>query len=142
MTIFLLFAKKTTGLIATTTMPTIPITMPEIKKLVVTASDTSTRHIPTPSTKAPKTPSTIAKISLALNLRSFDANETYDALFKYVLKPIYIKSRVTDQTIMQYMSKYFLTGVTAIVSEWLERDCKDDIMFLCEIIILCAHPKT
>ena len=44
---------------------------------------------------------------------------------------------VMDNSIMQYMSKFFLSGITAIVNEWVNGDCKDDILFIVEIITMC-----
>ncbi len=75
------------------------------------------------------------------NLSNFEVEDAFDGLFKYVLKPIFYKKGIKDQAFMQYISKFFLTGITAIVNHWINNDCKDDLKYICEIIILCIRPK-
>lgn len=75
------------------------------------------------------------------NLSNFEVDDAFEDLFKYVFEPIFIKNNVTNKSLMQYISKFFLTGITAIVNQWVNNDCKDDLMLICEIIILCVRPK-
>ena len=70
------------------------------------------------------------------------ADGAYDDLFEYVLKPVFIKMGVENDLIMNYMSKFYLSGVTAIVNEWINRDCQDDVLFVVEIIIACIPQQT
>lgn len=49
------------------------------------------------------------------------------------------KNGFSDDRIISYMSKFYLTGVMAITSKWIEGDCKDDISFICEVIALCTR---
>lgn len=74
------------------------------------------------------------------NSNAFNVNETGQFLIDNVLAPIYAKNGVTDKTVVQYMSKFFLSGVTAITTEWVNRDCVDDILVICEIITICIRP--
>ena len=76
------------------------------------------------------------------NLSTFNVDEAYGDLFEYVLKPIFNKMNVTNNLIMNYMSKFYLSGITAIVNEWINRDCQDDILFVVEIIITCIPQQT
>ena len=47
-----------------------------------------------------------------------------------------------DDTVIHYnMSKYFLAGITALVADWVRNDCKDSVLFIAEVIILCVRPK-
>ena len=39
------------------------------------------------------------------------------------------------------MSKYYLSGMTAIINDWVNRNCEDDIILICEIIIMCVRPE-
>lgn len=71
------------------------------------------------------------------NLSTFNVDEAYGDLFEYVLKPIFNKMGVTNDLIMNYMSRFFLSGITAIVSEWINRNCQDDMLFIVEIIVAC-----
>lgn len=75
------------------------------------------------------------------NLSTFGVDEAYNDLFEYVLKPIFIRMGVKNDLIMNYISKFYLTGIIAIVNEWIHRDCQDDILFIVEIIITCI-PQT
>ncbi len=76
------------------------------------------------------------------NLSTFGVDEAYNDLFEYVLKPIFIRMGVTNDLIMNYMSKFYLTGITSIVDEWINRDCQDDMLFIVEIIIACIPQTT
>ncbi len=49
------------------------------------------------------------------------------------------KYGITDTTIINYMSKFYFTGVMAIVLEWVNNDCKEDVASICEIIALCTR---
>lgn len=71
---------------------------------------------------------------------AFAVGTTDQLLIDNVLVPIYAKNGVTNKTIVTYMSKYFLSGITAITTEWVNRDCVDDILFICEIITICVRP--
>ncbi len=76
------------------------------------------------------------------NLSTFNVDEAYSDLFEYVLKPVFIRMGVENDLIMNYMSKFYLSGVTAIVNEWINRDCQDDMLFVVEIIIACIPQQT
>lgn len=73
------------------------------------------------------------------HLSDFDVKETYDFLFTTVIKPIFERFGVHDQSIMRYMSKFYLSGTTAIVNEWVNNDCKDDLLFIVEMITMCIR---
>lgn len=74
------------------------------------------------------------------NPQDFGADNTYDFLMDKVLLPIYRKNGIADKTIVNYMSKFYLQGITALVLEWVNRDCEDDELFICEIITMCVRP--
>ncbi|MCM1367997.1 MAG: TetR/AcrR family transcriptional regulator [Roseburia sp.] len=74
------------------------------------------------------------------NLNSFDSNATSGFFLNEVFIPILEKNGVTDKTVADYMMRYYLTGITAVVSEWVRRDCADEMLFICEIISACVRP--
>ena len=71
---------------------------------------------------------------------AFDVEAANDLLIENVFVPIYEKYGIRDKNIVYYMSKFFLSGITAITLEWVKRDCVDDILFISEIISLCVRP--
>ncbi len=75
------------------------------------------------------------------NSNAFPIGEADKQLIENVFVPIYAKNGVTDKKIVEYMSRYFISGVTAITMEWVKRGCEDDILFICEIISICVRPS-
>ena len=75
------------------------------------------------------------------NAHTFSANSYDKLLIKNVFTPIYKKNGIYDESIIYYMSKYYLAGLNAIVSEWVKNNCKDDILFIVEVISFCVRPN-
>lgn len=67
-------------------------------------------------------------------------DDVYCKLFKYVFEPIMTQFGVNAKE-RPYVIKFYLTGVFAIVMEWLGNDCKDDIKFIIKIIYDCVLGK-
>ena len=76
----------------------------------------------------------------AENANAFEANKMDDYMIENLFAPILAKFGVTDKKLVYYMQKYFLKGIDAIINEWVANDCEDDILFICEIIIICVRP--
>ena len=74
------------------------------------------------------------------NSGAFQIGEMDKRLIENIFVPIYAKNGVTDKRIVEYMSRYFISGVTAITMEWVKRGCEDDILFMCEVISICVRP--
>lgn len=74
------------------------------------------------------------------NATTFSSN-AFQSLFDIIIKPILRRYDVKDDSVAFYLSKYYLTGITAIVSEWAKRGCQDDIILICEIIMLAVRPN-
>lgn len=74
------------------------------------------------------------------NAPIFAINETDDLMLENVFVPILAKYGVTDKKRVTYMQKYYLKGIDAIITEWVQNDCEDDIAFICEIIVYCVRP--
>ena len=68
----------------------------------------------------------------ALNL-----DEVYGKMFKYVFDPILARFHVPQKE-RRYIMKFYLTGVFAIVMEWLSDDCRDSMDDVIKIICDCV----
>lgn len=64
-------------------------------------------------------------------------DEVYGRMFKYIFEPI-LKRFCVPEKEQPYLIKFYLTGVFAIVMEWLDRDCCDDIDFVIRVIDDCV----
>ncbi len=73
-------------------------------------------------------------------LRQFNAmnmDEVYGRMFVYIFNPILERFRVPENE-REYVMKFYLTGVFAIVMEWLDKDCADDMNTIIKIITDCV----
>lgn len=73
-------------------------------------------------------------------LRRFDVMNmkgVYEDLYAHVFGPILAGYRVPEEE-RGYVIKFYLTGVFAIVMEWLEGDCADSLDRVVDIIIRCV----
>ncbi len=64
-------------------------------------------------------------------------NEVYGKMFKYIFEPILERFNVPG-TERPFVIKFYLTGVFAIVMEWLDNDCKEDTDFIIKLICDCV----
>lgn len=71
------------------------------------------------------------------NLKTFNVDFYYNSLLNYVLIPSLKKKGLTDLNEINYISKFYLTGVTAIIMEWISKDCIEDINFIANVILNC-----
>lgn len=78
----------------------------------------------------------------ANNARTFEVNRMDDALMENIFIPIFAKHGIFDKKLITYVQKYFLKGIDAIINEWINRDCEDDVLFICEVITFCVRPIT
>ena len=63
--------------------------------------------------------------------------EVYGNMFTHIFNPILSRFRVPEKE-REYIMKFYLTGIFAIVMEWLDKDCEDDINDIIKIIIDCV----
>ena len=71
------------------------------------------------------------------NFNSLSLNDVYRKMFEYIFNPILKRFNVPENK-RSYMIKFYLTGVYAIVTEWLDRNCSDDMQTITEVIIDCV----
>ncbi len=73
-------------------------------------------------------------------IKQFDAmnmEKVYDALFRLVFEPVLEQFRV-PQNKRPFVIKFYLSGVFAVVMEWIKNDCEEDIKVIIEIISDCV----
>lgn len=63
-------------------------------------------------------------------------NHAYEELNRHVLIPILDRYQVPPKD-QKYMMQFFVSGLMAIVNEWLKNDCEDSIEYIISIIQLC-----
>ena len=61
----------------------------------------------------------------------------YDKMFKCIFEPILAQFNVPEKERV-YVIKFYLTGVFAVVMEWLDRECVDEIDAVSKVIIDCV----
>ena len=76
------------------------------------------------------------KVSIK-QFNSFNMNEVYGRMFEHIFNPILERFHVPEKE-RSYMMKFYLTGVYAIVMEWLEKNCSDDMETVTRVITDCV----
>ena len=75
---------------------------------------------------------------VAINqFNSMNFKEVYGKMFTHIFSPILDRFHVPQKE-QSYVMKFYLTGIFAIVMEWLDNDCCDDINDIVHIIIDCV----
>ena len=78
----------------------------------------------------------IFKITLR-HFKIMNMDVVHDKMFRYIFDPILARFRVSENE-RPYVIKFYLSGVFAIVMEWLDGDCKDDMEFIIKMIKDCV----
>ena len=68
---------------------------------------------------------------------SMNMDEVYRKMFEHIFDPILARFCVPEKE-RAYMMKFYLTGVFAIIMEWLDRNCSDEIDNIIKIITDCV----
>ena len=76
------------------------------------------------------------KVSIK-HFHSMNMNEVYNKMFEHIFSPILERFHVQEYK-RSYMIKFYLTGVFAIIMEWLDRNCSDDMDTIIKIISDCV----
>ena len=63
-------------------------------------------------------------------------NDAYRDLNRHVLTPILNRFRVPPED-QEYMMRFFISGLMAIINEWLKDDCKDSMEHIVSVIQRC-----
>lgn len=75
------------------------------------------------------------KVSIK-QFHSLNMNEVYGNMFEHIFSPILARFCVPEKE-RSYMMKFYLTGVFAIVMEWLDKNCSDDMKIVIKVITDC-----
>ncbi len=75
------------------------------------------------------------------HLGSMDFNGVYERMFKYIFNPILERFDFPENE-RKYIMKFYLTGITAIVNEWLNNNCSDSMEMISNIIVKCIINKS
>ena len=68
---------------------------------------------------------------------SMNMGDVYDRMFHHIFNPILERFNVPEKE-RGYTIKFYLTGIYAIVMEWVEKNCVEDIEFVVKIITDCV----
>lgn len=69
----------------------------------------------------------------------FAADETYRKMFRGIFDPILERFDVPADT-RTYRMQFYLNGISAIIGEWLRRDCADPFALVIRVIQECVMP--
>ena len=76
------------------------------------------------------------KVSIK-QFNSFNMNEVYGRMFEHIFNPILERFHVPEKE-RAYVMKFYLTGVFAVVMEWLDKNCSDDMETVTWVITDCV----
>ena len=68
---------------------------------------------------------------------SLNMDEVYGRMFKHIFNPILEHFKVPEKE-RAYVMKFYLTGIFAIVMEWLDKNCSDDMATVIKVITDCV----
>lgn len=71
------------------------------------------------------------------NHETLRLSETYDKMFTHVFTPILERFQVPMQD-REYMMSFYISGLMAIVTQWVKRDCTDSVESIISVIIRCV----
>lgn len=63
-------------------------------------------------------------------------NDAYEALNRHVLTPILNRFQVPSED-QKYIMQFHISGLMAIINEWLKEDCKDSIEHIVSVMERC-----
>ena len=75
------------------------------------------------------------------NGAALQVQEAYDAQFRHVLSPILERFNIPEQE-RPYMTAFYVRGLMAIVTQWLEEDCARPIEQIIAVMQRCVHLRS
>ena len=73
------------------------------------------------------------------NASVLNLDKSYSAMVKYVIDPIMNRFKIPQER-RNYIMSFYISGLMAIISEWLKSDCKESVENLIAIIEDCVLP--
>lgn len=71
------------------------------------------------------------------HLSSLNFDRVYKNMSEAIFNPLLTRFNFPENE-REYILKFYLTGITAVVMEWLNKDCEDSIEHISKIIIQCV----
>ena len=68
---------------------------------------------------------------------SLNMGDVYGKMFEHIFNPILERFHVPEKE-RAYVMKFYLTGIFAIVMEWLDKSCSDDMETVTRVITDCV----
>ena len=78
----------------------------------------------------------ILKVAIK-QFNSMNMDEVYGRMFTQIFNPILARFGVPERE-RGFVMKFYLTGVYAVVMEWLEKDCAEDMNTVIKVITDCV----
>ena len=75
------------------------------------------------------------------NLGTLDFYGVYQKMFTHIFDPVLFRFGFPERE-RAYVMKFYLSGITAVVMEWLDNDCAESIDDIIKIITDCIMGKT
>lgn len=72
--------------------------------------------------------------------RLFQAEQTFDKLFKYVFSPILDRFNYPEDR-KRFVISFYLNGLTAVITEWIKADCEKSYDEMLEIVTGLVIPQ-
>lgn len=72
---------------------------------------------------------------------SMKSHKRYIGIKEYILEPIMKRFQIPED-MQNYWIAYYMSGVWAIIQEWISRDCKESIEQITTIIESCVRPES
>ncbi len=70
----------------------------------------------------------------------FRVNKMFNEIFQKCFEPIQTRFNIPKEERI-YMMRFYLSGIHAIIIEWIKNDCKDDINFIANLIEKCINAR-
>lgn len=74
------------------------------------------------------------------NLNLFKADNIFNSFIYKLFFPIFKSYGISNEKTITYMSSFYLQGITAIVSKWLDNNCEDELSYISDVIVQCVKP--
>ncbi len=74
------------------------------------------------------------------HLGTLDFDNVYERMFCYIFNPILERFNIPE-TEREYTMKFYLTGITAMVMDWIKNDCRESDEDMCRIISGCIYGR-
>ncbi len=78
----------------------------------------------------------IFKVSIK-QFNTLNMGDVYERMFEYIFNPILERFHVPEKE-RSYMIKFYLTGICAIIMEWIDKNCYDDMKTVIKTITDCV----